>query len=375
LGQRSGGAIKAATGPVAVKLWHVKTDWRNEGDDDDAIAERMRRRATAEHKRIRRLAGSKHWLQLVADIAAENEARIGAETYPAIYLEYFPGKDITELLQIDHPPTAKPADDDNDDEHSDDDGDGGDSAPSAEAVAAFEAAKAALTPEQLHRELSVIKTFALGILLGMREANEAGYRFEKDGSEGPYLGDVLLHDGKVKLVDTESLEEYDDDEDRTFTAEPLVYSPMGEFIRSWWSSMAAKLGMKPNTKCADSRYQAVLDQFGTLNWLLFKWEPDALHGDTVVRLLTHGVEAQAPAPDPALEARWSELMQRAFVMLGPARFDEIRDVTTLLQQGQIDPDVFVSRTRYVMGREFEALHTEYITVLRKLGYQVKKPKE
>ena len=54
---------------------------------------------------------------------------------------------------------------------------------------------------------------------------------------------------QVKLVDTESLGEYDEGEDRRFTAEPLVYSPLGEFVRSWWNGMSAKLGMAPNTMC------------------------------------------------------------------------------------------------------------------------------
>ena len=80
-------------------------------------------------------------------------------------------------------------------------------------------------------------------------------------------------DGKIKLVDTEPLSEFDEGEDRRFTAEPLVYSPVGEFIRAWWEGTAAKIGMKTGELCKDSRYQDVLNGFGTLNWLLFKWEP------------------------------------------------------------------------------------------------------
>lgn len=68
-------------------------------------------------------------------------------------------------------------------------------------------------------------------------------------------------------------------------------------------------------------------------------------------------------------------MQRAFVMLGPRRFDEIKDVTAMLQQGEIEPAELVARTRYVMGKEFEGLHLEYLTILKKLGYAVKKPKD
>ena len=77
---------------VAVKVWHFLSDWRDDGDDDDAYAARMARRAAAEHARIRTLAGCKHWLQLAADVAAEKEARIGEAAYPAIFLEHFPGK-------------------------------------------------------------------------------------------------------------------------------------------------------------------------------------------------------------------------------------------------------------------------------------------
>jgi hypothetical protein len=62
------------------------------------------------------------------------------------------------------------------------------------------------------------------LLAAMKEANEAGFRFEPDGSEGPFLGDVLVLDGKVKFVDTEPLGEYEEGDDRRFTAEPLVYS-------------------------------------------------------------------------------------------------------------------------------------------------------
>ena len=218
---------------VAVKVWHMKHDWRDEGDDEEAIAERMSRRATAEHSRIRRLAGCKHWLQLVADVAAEKEALIGGESYPAIYLEHFPGKDITELLTAMHPPRAKKGEGgegaDVDDDPFSEDEDGGEEEEAkaeakAEAARAWEEAVRSYTPTKLKEELSLIKAFALGVLRAMKEANEAGFRFEADGSEGPFLGDVLHLDGKIKLVDTEPLGEFDEDEDQRFTAEPLVYS-------------------------------------------------------------------------------------------------------------------------------------------------------
>ena len=80
-----------------------------------------------------------------------------------------------------------------------------------------------------------------------------------------------------------------------FTAEPLVYSPIGEFVRSWWVATAAKLNMVPNTQCSNPIFQKVLDQYGTLNWLLFKWEPTQLHGDEIIRLLTHGPQVLSPS--------------------------------------------------------------------------------
>ena len=86
--------------------------------------------------------------------------------------------------------------------------------------------------------------------------------------------------------------------------------------------------------------------------------------------MTHGAEqAVESAPDPTLEARWSEFNQRAFVMLGPARFDEIQAVSGLLQRGEITQKEMVARTKYVMGREFEGLHDEYLKIMRKLGYK------
>ena len=32
----------------------------------------------------------------------------------------------------------------------------------------------------------------------------------------------------------------------------------------------------------------------------------------------------------------------------------------------------VARSRYVMGREFEGLHDEYLAILKKLGYKLSK---
>ena len=56
-------------------------------------------------------------------------------------------------------------------------------------------------------------------------------------------------------------------------------------------------------------------------------------------------------------------------------FDEVKEVTEMLQQGQIEPAELVARTRYVMGKESESLYREYLTILKKLGYAVTKPKD
>jgi len=376
--------LKGATGPVAVKLWHMLSDWRDEGDDEDAIRERMIRRADAEHTRIRALSGCKHWLQLIADVAAEKEALIGSVPYPAIYLEHFPGQDLTELLTILQPPGARQAakranaaaangaDDDSDcsdDDHFDDDDE---EEVDEEAVAeAWERAKAEYTPDKLGEELALIKEVALGTMRALKEAHGAGFRFEPDGSEGPFLGDVLFHKGRVKLVDTEPLGEYEEGDDQRFTAEPLVYSPVGEYLRAWWESTRLKIGMEMNTQHPDKRYAEVLSGYGALNWMLFKWEPERLQGDEIIRLLTHGAEQAAPHHDPTLEAHWEDFMNRAFVMLGPRRFDELKEISNLIQANEITgPDV-VARSRYLMGREFEGLHSEYLKILKKAGVKLK----
>ena len=93
---------------------------------------------------------------LTADLAAETEARIGGENYPASFMEYFPGKDLTELLPIEQPPggrrpsaaSGKEDDDDELDGDADVDGDAVDDA----GLAAWAHAKASLTPEELHTQ-------------------------------------------------------------------------------------------------------------------------------------------------------------------------------------------------------------------------------
>ena len=94
-------------------------------------------------------------------------------------------------------------------------------------------------------------------------------------------------------------------------------------------------------------------------------------GDEIIHLLVHGPQAQGQAAvDPTVEAHWNDFMNRAFVMLGPARFDEIQLINGLLQQGEIDGPTLFARTRYVMGREFEGLHAELVGLYKQMGHKL-----
>ena len=410
-GGGNGGGSRGAVGVVAVKLWHFKRDWKDEAEGgagggvvggDDGHAKRMARRAAAEHARLRKLSGCPHWLQLAADVASETEARIGGESYPAIYVEHFGGKDLAEWLPIDLPPrkvrdamqpaaaaaSKAAAADDSGSDLSDEE----DDAEDGEELEAWHAAVAAYSPEQLRAELTLIKAVAIGVLRAMKEANEAGLRFEPDGSEGPFLSDVALAGGdaaagrgklagaaaavgaaaapRVKLIDVETLGEFDEGDDRRFTAEPLVYSPLGEYVREWWEGTATKIGIRSAGElCRDERYLKVLNDFGTLNWLLFKWQPEQLHGDEVLHMMLHGAAPQQSATvDASVEAHWQNFMERCFVMLGPRRFDELQEITKSIQAGEMSGKDVVARSRYCMGREFEGLHGEYLGLLKQVGF-------
>lgn len=96
-------------------------------------------------------------------------------------------------------------------------------------------------------------------------------------------------------------------------------------------------------------------------------------GDYILGLLINGPqEANKASVDPTLEAHWSDFMNRAFVMLGPARFDEIQAMTNELNQGEIGGRDFVNRSRYVMGADFENLHLEFLGMLKQLGHDFSK---
>ena len=64
-------------------------------------------------------------------------------------------------------------------------------------------------------------------------------------------------------------------------------------------------------------------------------------------------------------------MQRAFVMLGPQRFDALKECTGLLNAGEIEGKDVVARSRYIMGREFEGMHAEFVKLLKKVGVKTK----
>jgi hypothetical protein len=129
--------------------------------------------------------------------------------------------------------------------------------------------------------------------------------------------------------------------------------------------------MKTGERCSDERYAKVLDGFGTLNWMLFKWPPEQLHGDEIIHLLVNGPQAQAQAQvDPTLERHWEDFMQRALLMLGPRRFDELKDINNLLNSNEITGPDLVARARYCFGRDFEGLNEEYLLILKKLGVKL-----
>ena len=53
---------------------------------------------------------------------------------------------------------------------------------------------------------------------------------------------------------------------------------------------------------------------------------EQLHGDEIIHLMVHGPQAQQQGIDPSTEAHWEDFMGRAIVMLGPARFDALKEL-------------------------------------------------
>jgi hypothetical protein len=43
----------------------MKRDWRDQLEEEEAVAARMARRAAAEHSRLQLLSGCRHWLQVM----------------------------------------------------------------------------------------------------------------------------------------------------------------------------------------------------------------------------------------------------------------------------------------------------------------------
>jgi len=269
-------------------------------------------------------------------------------------MECFEGKDLSELVSQ-HGVGGEEEEDDDDDEW----------------AASFGGGKPLVTPEALEQDLSQIKALLLGALRGMKDAHEAGYMYESDGSQGPFLSDVVMRDGRVKLLDVEPLRERGEEVDGgEFSAEALVLSPIGEYVRQWWIHTAKKIGIDPNAPAGvPAPLQRVLDGYGTLNWILFKWERKDLQGDQILDLVINGPQKQVSV-DASLEAHWEDFMSRAFVMLGPRRFDEVKAMTAELNAGTLGGKDLISRSRYVMGAEFESLHLEYLSILKQLGYDL-----
>ena len=82
--------------------------------------------------------------------------------------------------------------------------------------------QASFTPEQLDEQLGTIKHVALCVLRAMHEAHEAGLHYEPDGSDGPFLADVVQHERVVKLMDSEPLREYVDADQLTLRLTPAL---------------------------------------------------------------------------------------------------------------------------------------------------------
>ena len=62
---------------------------------------------------------------------------------------------------------------------------------------------------------------------------------------------------------------------------------------------------------------------------------------------------------------------RAAACATARRFDEIKEINSLLQSGEIDGPDLVARSRYCFGREFEGMHEEYLKILRKAGFKLR----
>lgn len=65
--------------------------------------------------------------------------------------------------------------------------------------------------------------------------------------------------------------------------------------------------------------------------MLFNWPKEQLAGDRILDLVINGPQ-QVATIEPTVERHWEDFMNRAFLMLGPRRFDEINALTQELNQ-------------------------------------------
>ena len=160
----------------------------------------MVERSEAEHDRLRQLAGCKHWLQLYQPLADVTTVALGSgserEDYPCIYVEKLEGwKELQAVIDAAH-------------------GCGG---PDVQYPSAAD----------LERDLHTIKVIVHGCMRALKEAFSAGVHFDPTGRQGPMVSDVMYleRDGKVKLLDVETLEDNTPDTVRRLLAPTLLPSP------------------------------------------------------------------------------------------------------------------------------------------------------
>ena len=238
--------------PLTVRLRHINNryDWEDEDapESDELIRDEMRKGCEAERARLERLVGAEGWCQLVKELANETEACVGVGRemvrYPAVFTERLEGRPLHQMLDAEH-------------------GCGGEEAEHPPAV-------------DLERDLSLVMAVARACLLAMKGAYAAGLAFEPSGAAGPFPADVRAHplvghldsgrasrrEFSVVLCEVEAMEEVEPT--RSFSAIPLVHSPLGGYVRRWWAATAPKLDLVGG-KADDAAYAEVLSRCGSLD--------------------------------------------------------------------------------------------------------------
>ena len=299
-----------------MRLRHIVTqyDWDDDAAEQDGpVREAMEESARHEHSTLRALGQCEHWVKLHADVGAETEAVVGtseeAERYPCVFVEGFESTPLHEALSssgcgddVDAPPTA----------------------------------------DELERDLDLVFAVGLSCARALDEAHHAGYACDESGKGGPFLGGVGVRERshvagakkgarfEVKLTvrargerargalaasppdtacrtrpspaapqDVDGLEPCEAGAGCNLHC--VVYSPVGAWIQEWWGRTALKLGMTDgNSKPADAAVAAVLDKYGTLNWLIFGWPKEQLGAESLISLMEHG-PTRVPRPRAKME--------------------------------------------------------------------------